>query len=108
MSGLIPGGTSLASCSTRPANRWSRQAWSQLRSKTKYEVIRLLDKEPDWERIDRHKGTIAFLNRRLPRPGNTIVVHQHSKQRFPPYLLNDILAVANMTEEALKKKKFIR
>ncbi len=102
MSGLIPGANSA------PKTCWSKQAWSQLRAKTKHEMIRLLDKDPCWERVEHHKGTVAFLNRRLPRPGNTIVIHQHSKERFPPYILNDILATASMTEPVLKQRKFIR
>ncbi len=89
-------------------HRWSRQSWSQLRAKTKPEMVRLLDKDPNWERIERHKSTIAFRNRRLPRPRNTIVIHQPSKERFPPYLLNAILATANWTEDYLRAKKFIR
>ena len=92
-----------------PQKSWTLQAKQQLQSFTKSKYIDLLRKDPNWE-LEQIKGARhCFINPKLPKNYNRVVIHYHPKQRFYEWkLLRSILDQICWTEEELKKKKIIK
>lgn len=93
-----------------PRKKWSNRAWSQLRSFTKKDMIRLLDKDPRWTRVEGHRGAeYVYHNPAVPAPFSFLNIHYHPGDATyrNPGLLRMVLDNICWTEESLRQMKAI-
>lgn len=76
-----------------PRKAWERQDWLRIRSLTKIEIIKLLDKDARWQAVGAKGSKYTYYNAKLKSPHNYLTIHYHSdKDQFNnENLLKDIL-----------------
>ena len=90
--------------------KWSLSAKQQLKNKTKEEFIKLLDRDPRWERVPSKGGSaMIFCNKGHDYPDDYVSIHYHPKVTFRDWgLLTMLLDTICWTEDYLKKEKVIK
>jgi predicted RNA binding protein YcfA (HicA-like mRNA interferase family) len=83
--------------------------WNQLKSITPKELLRALEKDPNWTLVRTRGSAHYFHNPQRPSSCQEVAIHVHpQKGGYGPKMLKGLLETIGWTEDDLRKLKLIK
>ena len=85
-----------------PKKKWAKQERDQIKSLTKIDMIKLLNRDPRWEFLGAKGARYVYGNPQCPKPYDHVAIHYHKEGFRNPGLLFQIIDNICWTAKDLK------